>query len=49
MEATPDDTEVRLLKGLQKRLPNLDTDKVLPEVLQGSENRGSVVAASCCW
>ncbi len=35
VEAAPEDTEVRLLKGLRRRFPDIPTDLELPQVLSG--------------
>ena len=40
VEATPADTEIRLLKGLQKRVPSAQADQSLPDVLEMLRERG---------
>ena len=35
LEATPEDTELRLLKGLRRRFPTIPDDLALPDVLAG--------------
>jgi hypothetical protein len=50
LEATPEDTELRLLKGLRRRFTTIPDDLALPDVLAGIREGSWVPRTSrCAW